>query len=135
MGKNAMVQCAVCGQEIAKSAAACPHCGAKNKKPIFKKWWFWAVIIVIVGIIGTATQGGDAQQPQTPVATPGTATSTAPSTPTPKPTSTPKPTPAPTPEETVNPNLIDGKFELIGEVTAEKDTFALYITGTLKNTT
>ncbi|MDR0839245.1 MAG: FxLYD domain-containing protein, partial [Oscillospiraceae bacterium] len=40
-----------------------------------------------------------------------------------------------TPEETVNPNLIDGKFELIGEVTAEKDTFALYITGTLKNTT
>ena len=27
--------CKACGKEMAKSAKACPHCGAKNKKPIF----------------------------------------------------------------------------------------------------
>lgn len=28
-----MKPCKACGQEIAKSAKVCPHCGAKNKKP------------------------------------------------------------------------------------------------------
>lgn len=43
-----MTNCKACGQEIAKSAKACPHCGAKNKKPIFKKWWFWVIIVVVL---------------------------------------------------------------------------------------
>ena len=46
MNKN-MTTCKACGQEIAKSAKTCPHCGAKNKKPIFTKWWFWLIIAVI----------------------------------------------------------------------------------------
>lgn len=54
-----MTTCKACGQEIAKSAKACPHCGAKNKKPIFKKWWFWAIIVVLVIAIGTSGNGGD----------------------------------------------------------------------------
>ena len=33
----------------------------KNKqtsdKPIYKKWWFWVIIVVILGVIGLATQG------------------------------------------------------------------------------
>lgn len=49
-----MTKCKACGQEIAKSAKACPHCGAKNKKPIFKKWWFWAIIVVLFIAIGTS---------------------------------------------------------------------------------
>ena len=47
-----MTTCKACGQEIAKSAKACPHCGAKNKKPIFKKWWFWAIVVVLIISIG-----------------------------------------------------------------------------------
>ena len=54
-----MTTCKACGQEIAKSAKACPHCGAKNKKPIFKKWWFWAIVVVLIIAIGTSGNGGD----------------------------------------------------------------------------
>lgn len=54
-----MTTCKACGQEIAQSAKACPHCGAKNKKPIFKKWWFWAIVVVLIIAIGTAGNGGD----------------------------------------------------------------------------
>lgn len=53
-----MIKCNSCGNEIASSAKSCPNCGAKNKKPVFKKWWFWALIaFVIVFIISIA--GGD----------------------------------------------------------------------------
>lgn len=48
-----MTNCKACGQEIAKTAKACPNCGAKNKKPIFKKWWFWAIIVVLFIAIGS----------------------------------------------------------------------------------
>lgn len=54
-----MTTCKACNQEIARSAKSCPHCGAKNKKPIFKKWWFW-VIIVVVLFIAIGSSGGDA---------------------------------------------------------------------------
>ena len=47
-----MTNCKYCGHEIAKSAKSCPQCGAKNKKPIFKKWWFWVTIAFIIGSIG-----------------------------------------------------------------------------------
>lgn len=61
MSKN-LTTCKACGQEISKSAKACPHCGAKNKKPIFKKWWFWAIVVVLILAIGTSgndTDSGD----------------------------------------------------------------------------
>ncbi len=29
---NKLIKCKICGQEIAKSAKKCPHCGAKNRK-------------------------------------------------------------------------------------------------------
>lgn len=31
---------------MAKSAKACPHCGAKNNKPIYTKVWFWLLVLV-----------------------------------------------------------------------------------------
>lgn len=48
MAKNKMKICKHCGAEIAKSAKVCPVCGGKNKKPIFKRVWFWLVIAVIL---------------------------------------------------------------------------------------
>lgn len=46
-----MIKCHACGKEIASSAKTCPSCGAKQKKPIFKKWWFWVLVIIFIGII------------------------------------------------------------------------------------
>lgn len=54
MAKNKLVACKSCGQEIATKAKICPHCGAKNKKPVFKKWWFWVIIAVLVIAIGNS---------------------------------------------------------------------------------
>ncbi|MBC1648519.1 hypothetical protein HB935_14785, partial [Listeria welshimeri] len=31
----------------------------KQKKPIFKKWWFWLIIVIAVGAIGAAMGGND----------------------------------------------------------------------------
>jgi len=53
-----LIACKACGKEISSSAKTCPHCGAKNTKPIYKKWWFWTIIAVIFfGIVG----GGNSQ--------------------------------------------------------------------------
>ena len=52
--KNKMTACKACGKEIAKSAKTCPHCGAKNKKPLFKKWWFWVIVVLLLGSIGNS---------------------------------------------------------------------------------
>lgn len=38
-----IVNCKACGQQIANSAKTCPHCGAKNKKPVG--------CLVIVGLL------------------------------------------------------------------------------------
>ncbi len=57
-----MKKCNACGAEIAKSAKSCPQCGAKNKKPIFKKWWFWAIIVIIA--IGAAAGSGGSDEPK-----------------------------------------------------------------------
>ena len=51
-----LIKCKACGAEIAKSTRSCPQCGAKNKKPVFKKWWFWAVILIF--LIASCSAGG-----------------------------------------------------------------------------
>ena len=62
-----MIPCKTCGKMIAKNAKKCPHCGAKNKKPIYKRVWFIILcIIVLIGIIGAiAGGGGDDSTPAT----------------------------------------------------------------------
>ena len=42
--KSSLITCKHCGQVIAASAKACPHCGGKNGKPVYKKWWFWVLV-------------------------------------------------------------------------------------------
>lgn len=61
-----LINCKVCNTEMASSAKQCPKCGAKNKKPIYTKWWFWVMILVIIIIIavnsgenGTSSSNGD----------------------------------------------------------------------------
>ena len=66
-----LTNCSVCGAEMAANAKACPQCGAKNKKPIYKKWWFWVIILFIVfGIIGSAG-GSKSDSTDAPVSTAG----------------------------------------------------------------
>lgn len=52
-----MKQCKACGASIAKNAKTCPSCGAKNKKPIFKRVWFWILVIALIAIIVSVAKG------------------------------------------------------------------------------
>lgn len=55
--KPKMVLCRNCNTPIAKNAKICPSCGAKNKKPFFKRWWFVLfIIILILGGIGSISK-------------------------------------------------------------------------------
>lgn len=46
--KEKLIECKVCGKEIARNAKVCPNCGAKNKVPIYKKIWFWIILVLLV---------------------------------------------------------------------------------------
>ena len=53
-----MKQCKTCSKEIGISAKYCPGCGAKNKKPIYKRVWFWVVaIIIVIGATDSSDSG------------------------------------------------------------------------------
>lgn len=45
---NKMTKCKSCGADIASSAKHSPSCGAKNKKPIYKRVWFWILVVVLL---------------------------------------------------------------------------------------
>lgn len=57
MAKEKMTICKHCGAEIAAGAKTCPKCGGKNKKPIYKRVWFWILVSVLVLGIGGAAGG------------------------------------------------------------------------------
>lgn len=59
-----IIKCKTCGADMASNAKACPQCGAKNKKPIYKRVWFWILIVVILGGIGGAAGGGGSDEPK-----------------------------------------------------------------------
>lgn len=51
MAKNPkMTICRNCNTAIAANARQCPACGARNRKPFYKRGWF--VILVILAVIG-----------------------------------------------------------------------------------
>ncbi len=110
-----MKTCKHCGAEIAKSAKVCPNCGGKNKKPIFLRWWFIAlVVLILIGMIGG---GGSKSGSTQKVGTVGeTSAGTAAQTPAPAPQSTAKasePTPEPKTVYNVGDILQDGDTQIV----------------------
>lgn len=105
--KHELKKCPVCGAEIASSAKKCPSCGAKQKRPIYKKWWFWVIIVLLIG--GAGGVGGGAEPDGGSVPTVQGETQ------------------APEPEQTVD------KYEIIGDITVERDMFTTTLSGVLKN--
>lgn len=81
MAKNKMTTCKHCGAEIAASAKVCPHCGGKNKPPIYKRWWFIAIIVLIVlsaiGGSGSSSNSSASSSKATSKASASTASSVA----------------------------------------------------------
>ena len=59
MSHGNMMECPHCGARISKTATTCPKCGGKIKKPLFKKWWFW--VLVVLFIAGAANRGNNSQ--------------------------------------------------------------------------
>lgn len=68
MANKKLTTCKACGAEIAVSAKSCPHCGAKNKKPVFKKVWFWLLIAVIFVAVfgGNGSKSSESTSDKTP---------------------------------------------------------------------
>jgi len=55
-----IINCKTCNAEIASTAKFCPKCGAKNKKPVYLRWWFW-VFAIFVLILIIALSGGNGE--------------------------------------------------------------------------
>jgi RNA polymerase subunit RPABC4/transcription elongation factor Spt4 len=49
--------CKNCNTELVGKSNVCPTCGAVNKKPIYKRVWFWILILIV--ICGIGLSGGD----------------------------------------------------------------------------
>ena len=79
MAKSKMTTCKHCGAEIAASAKVCPQCGGKNKPPIYKRWWFIAIIVLIVlsAIGGSGSSSDSSASSSTTKASASTASSVA----------------------------------------------------------
>ena len=68
--------CQKCGAEITdKKAKICSECGAKISTPIFKKWWFWVIVVLGLAIIGSAS--GTDTESQDPATNNGAVTTAA----------------------------------------------------------
>lgn len=120
MANEKTKQCSICGAEIAANAKVCPQCGGKNKKPVYKRGWFIALIIIVL-LLGIGMSGDDdSSDVQKPASTTqqtesqgGTAD-------------------AEKEQEAEAANIIDG-FEILGDFTYEYDNYFYYIKGKVKN--
>lgn len=56
-GNPKMTTCRNCGAPIAVKAGRCQACGAKNRKPFYKRWWcIFLLIIIIFGVYNTISR-------------------------------------------------------------------------------
>lgn len=63
MAKNPkMVYCRNCNTPMPENAVICPSCGARNKKPFYKKWWFILLAIILIFSL-IRSIGGDSDKP------------------------------------------------------------------------
>ncbi len=52
------MNCKKCGNEVDKKAVVCPGCGCKIKKPFYKKWWFFGILIIfVIAVAGNGNEG------------------------------------------------------------------------------
>ena len=85
---------------------------------MFKKWWFWVIVILILSGIGSAMKKNDNKETNIETISAESENTESENT------------------ESENANLIDGKFELInGELNTVNENYSSYIIGSLKNTT
>ena len=89
MSKPKIIQCKVCGAEIASSAKTCPHCGAKNKKKSPALLIILGVIVFVI-LIAAIGSNGSSQSTQSNSTSSTSAASMA---------ATAKPTATPVPEK------------------------------------
>lgn len=58
-----LVACKTCGKEIARSAAACPHCGARQGMGGFRRFINWvfgiSFLLIFLGIFFNSGKGGN----------------------------------------------------------------------------
>ena len=69
LNSKKMKACKSCGAMISKNAKTCPNCGAKNKKPIYKRFWFILLVIALIAIIVAVIKGPKEYDFENPVAT------------------------------------------------------------------
>lgn len=43
-----LVFCSSCGMRYSKKIKKCPQCGKKCAQPFYNKWWFWAVVAIVI---------------------------------------------------------------------------------------
>lgn len=55
--KQKLVLCRKCNSTMEKGIKKCPSCGAKNKKPFYKKWWFVLIALCVIGGLISAKGG------------------------------------------------------------------------------
>lgn len=67
----ALVKCKECGNQISKSAKACPQCGAKQKKQVGVLGWLFALFVVlpVAWHLGSGSPGQGNQSTSAPAAT------------------------------------------------------------------
>ena len=71
---NEPAKCKVCGKELTDANNFCPNCGVKRsrkeKNPLFQKWWFWLIILVVIGVIVSAGKDNTSESVPTTSLTP-----------------------------------------------------------------
>lgn len=99
----------------------------KTKKPITKRWWFWVIVVVLaLGIIGSAMGGGDKQEETVPDASPSVQVSIPPTEEVPE---TSEPSPEPTQTPIPAPVVYSGSGDDVIEIDPPEGVYVLHITG------
>lgn len=110
-----MMRCKACGEEIAVSAKSCPKCGAKNKKPFYKKVWFWIIILVMIIAVAGSSESNNSTDSGSDNSGNSAITDS-------------------------NKNTVEKKEKLeivngVEGITVEQDAFSLYFSGIIQNNT
>ena len=53
-----ITKCSTCNADVAASAKVCMSCGAKIKKPFYKKMWFILLTVIVIAV-AVSNLGGD----------------------------------------------------------------------------